>query len=297
MRRLIFLLALSALFAFGGTRDGSSAPLRIYTEYDKTPPSAVEGALRLELGRLVSPIGLNTEWKSLSDPRSGDSAPALVVISFKGRCDTVSLEPRRSSPGALAWTHISDGQILPFIDVDCEKTRQFLQLGLLRFDGGLRDGILGRALARLVAHEMYHVFAETTHHGKEGVAEPSCTATELLSDDFRFAEPQFRTLRSSRLRSILSLARPALSRGISRGLAEYAANGCASCHGPAGEGTKAAPAVAGRAKTLDPKVLISHFEKKSEEMYRRALTLRLNWYFPSDDEIREIAAVLATGLE
>jgi cytochrome c553 len=297
VKNLLFFLALSALSAFGGTWDGSGAPLRIYTDFQRTPSPAVELALHNELVRLVAPIGLNLEWKSLAEPRDGEASPALVVITFIGRCDSVGFEPHKINPGALAWTHISDGVILPFVDVDCELSREFLQSRLLHFDARLRDALFGRAIARLVAHELYHVFAETRHHGKEGVAEPACTVSELLSDTFRFAEPQFRTLRSSKLRSILSLAKPSLRARGSAGRADYAANGCASCHGPSGEGTRVAPPLVGKAKTLTSQVLIAHFDKKSEDMYRRALTLKLSWNFLTDEEIRNIAAVLKTGLE
>jgi cytochrome c553 len=208
------------------------------------------------------------------------------------------MEPRRNNPGALAWTHISDGLILPFVDVDCDGIREFLQAKLLCIEAQLRERLFGRAIARLVAHELYHVFAETTHHGKEGVAEPACTVNELLSEEFRFAEPQFRTLRSSKLRSILSLAKPSLAKTVAnRGHAEYLNNGCGACHGAAGEGTRLAPPLGVRKKNLDPKLLASHFEKKSEEMYRRSLNLKLSWYFPTAQEVRDIVSVLTSGLE
>jgi cytochrome c553 len=295
--KLFFFLALSALSAFSGTRDGSGAPLRIYFDFQRTPSPAVELALHEELARLVSPIGLNVEWKSLAEPRAGDASPALVVITFIGRCDAVGLEPRGGTPGALAWTHISDGVIIPFVDVDCERSREFLQSPLLHVEGRLRDPLFGRAIGRLVGHELYHVFAETRHHGKEGVAEPACTASELLADSFRFAEPQFRTLRSSKLKSILSLAKPSLRGSANSAKAAYAANGCGACHGTNGEGSRVAPPLAVKAKFLTPKVLIAHFEKKSEDMYRRALILKLSWYFLTDEEIRDIAAILKSGLE
>jgi cytochrome c553 len=298
LTKILFFLALSALSAFSGTWDGSGAPLRIYTDFQRLPSRAAELALHEELARLVAPIGLSVEWKSLAEPRAGDSVPALVVINFQGRCDAAALEARKEDPArALAWTHISDGTILPFVDVDCEGTRDFLQWTLLHREARLRDRLFGRAIARLVGHEMYHVFAETKHHGKEGVAEPACTASDLLAEDFRFAEPQFRTLRSSKLRSILSLAKPSLRAGANSARTQYAANGCGSCHGPSGEGSSVAPALSGKAKVLKPEVLMAHFDKKSEEMYRRALSLKLSWNFLTDEEIRDIAAILKSGLE
>jgi hypothetical protein len=284
---------LSALSALSGTRDGSGAPLRIYTSFQPAPAKAVESFIQRELASLVAPIGLRLDWKSLAEPRDGDISLALVVVTFRGRCNVAGLEPRHIEPGALAWTHVSDGVILPFVDVDCDGLRDFLQTKLLKIDARFREQLYGRAIARVLGHELYHVFTETTHHGKEGVSQPTFTVADLLSDNFEFAEKEFRTLRSSKLRSLLP---PRKSRAPG-GHAAYAAEGCSVCHGAAGEGTHWAPALRCAAKSVDPKVLTSRFDRKSEEMYRRARNLNLIWQFPSDDELREIVAVLSTGLD
>ena len=100
-------------------------------------------------------------------------------------------------PGALGWTHVSDGAILPFSEIDCDRIRQFVQKELLYRKPAEREEIFGRAIARVVAHELYHIFANTHHHGSDGVAKAAYTVQELLSDDFVFEEAQGTALRSS----------------------------------------------------------------------------------------------------
>ena len=73
-------------------------------------------------------------------------------------------------PGALGWTHVSDGAILPFSEIDCDRIREFVQKELLYWKPAEREEVLGRAMARVVAHELYHIFANTPHHGSDGVA-------------------------------------------------------------------------------------------------------------------------------
>ena len=47
---------------------------------------------------------------------------------------------------------------------------------------------LGRALGRVLAHELYHIFANTTKHARAGIAKSCYTAPELLADEFHLTE-------------------------------------------------------------------------------------------------------------
>ena len=105
---------------------------------------------------------------------------------------------RSSNPGALGWTHVSDGVILPFSDVDCDRIRQFLQKDILQEPAADRDEIFGRAIARVLAHELYHIFANTEKHGSCGVGKSSYSVRELLSDDFQFEERNSIALKKSK---------------------------------------------------------------------------------------------------
>ncbi len=52
--------------------------------------------------------------------------------------------------------------------------------------GNEREGAYGRALGRVLAHELYHIFGNTTHHASEGVAKESYTVQDLLTEEFQF---------------------------------------------------------------------------------------------------------------
>jgi hypothetical protein len=51
-----------------------------------------------------------------------------------------------------------------------------------------RDLLLGRALGRVVAHELYHIVAQTARHGRAGVAKPFHTPDDLRRDGASFEE-------------------------------------------------------------------------------------------------------------
>jgi len=113
---------------------------------------------------------------------------------------TVSGETR-----ALGWTHLSDGALLPFADVDCEKIRRFIAPAVAGGEDRERDLLLGRALARVLAHEMYHIFANTSRHTAFGLAKPFYTAYELIGDSFTFHEKDRKLLREGKLKNLISI--------------------------------------------------------------------------------------------
>src|ERR1035438_8030819 len=49
-----------------------------------------------------------------------------------------------------------------------------------------REEKYGRPLGRVLAHELYHIFADTMCHGSNGVAKKSYGGQDLLSNAFRF---------------------------------------------------------------------------------------------------------------
>jgi len=189
-----------------GTRQTTVAPIALYTTFQHEPPEAVVRALQDELESIMRPLGLRFEWHSMSGVTGNVVAVELAVLNFKGRCDAGDLAPQRSDPGALGWTHVSDGVILPFSDVDCGRVRSFVQRDLLGFRAGERDAVFGRAIARVVAHELYHIFANTPRHGSCGVGKAAYTVQELLSGDFQFEEREYQALRGSKAYVVLEQA-------------------------------------------------------------------------------------------
>jgi len=84
--------------------------------------------------------------------------------------------------------------------VACDRVRDFVQAGLAGYRTENRDEKYGRALGRVLAHELYHIFANTTHHAATGVAKESYSVQDLLTDDFQFQSKESRLLQSSRPR-------------------------------------------------------------------------------------------------
>ncbi len=90
--------------------------------------------------------------------------------------------------------------------MDCDRIRTFVQKELLGVRASDREESYGRALGRVVAHELYHIFSNTAKHGSCGVGKSAFTVQELLSDDFQFEERESLALRTSKAHSALESA-------------------------------------------------------------------------------------------
>src|SRR5262249_15335041 len=157
----------AALPAFSGERL-APPPVALYTSFQQSVPTVVAEALQDEVEVIMEPLGMHFEWRSLAAARGNEVSAELAVITFKGRCDVTGLAARAAVPGALGWTHVSDGVILPFSDIDCDRIRVFLQRELLFLKADTREEAFGRAIGRVLAHELYHIVAQTAHHPSGG---------------------------------------------------------------------------------------------------------------------------------
>src|SRR5271165_5238260 len=155
MKHLIFGLALAAMPVLAGGPPGvlarGPAPIVLYTQFQHEPSPAVREALRDEVEAIMEPSGLGFEWRSLGANTGHEVSVELAVVSFKGACEASGLQTVHGNAGALGWTHVSDGVILPFADVDCDRIRGFVQRELSMFPSEDREPVYGRAVGRVLA--------------------------------------------------------------------------------------------------------------------------------------------------
>jgi len=252
------------------TGGGPIAPFTLFTQFEHEPPRPVLNSLKQELTNILSAVGMPPEWRTLG-ASPGPPSSSLAVANFKGRCNIDGLLNERQEIGMLGWTHITDGQVLPFCGVDCDRVRAFLARPLLQVQAREREQAYGQALARVLAHELYHIVTETRHHSPSGVAEAAFTEKDLLREQFSFSLADRRIL-ESRLEANSSGHPKTRLKGESL----YAGSGCAQCHGNSGQGAQAPPLrAAGRPVRV--KDLAARLGNRASEMYRRAHQLGALW--------------------
>lgn len=285
-------LALAALPAFGQT--AGIAPVAIFTDFQHSPSPVVSDSIRQEVENILAPLGLPLQWKSLAGLRGDEMAIALAVVTFHGNCTTADLINPSDKRSPLGITHISGGVVIPFTEVECDRVRAFLRKDLQRTLSEKRDAVFGRAVGRVLAHELFHIFVGTTHHSSGGVAEPFFTESELMAGEFQFESSEMRLLRASLKQARQQYARSRSAASPLAGRSIFQEEGCASCHGAQGQGSGSAPAIriAG-SRPLEPKALATKLAKSFTTMYSHARNRRLKAPALDDEEIADVVSFLS----
>jgi hypothetical protein len=191
---LIFLFF--AMLPCRGGDGGLSIRAVLYTSFQTEPPPAIMEYMRDELAAIMSPMGFHIEWRSLSEGTRYPEAVKLAVITFKGRCDDSGDLPKFRTGGVLGLTHVINGEVVPFSDIDCDAIRAFLQKELWMRYSDARPQVFGRGIARVLAHELYHIFARTAKHAPCGLGKSPYTTTDLVSNEFQFEKGDAIALRN-----------------------------------------------------------------------------------------------------
>ena len=177
-RTLILLcLLLSSVRASPASRN-----LFLYLGASRDIQPAALSEMRSELESLMRSMGFNVAWWDSGKTRQVLGA-YLVVVDLRGACHLASerFEPLKI-PTSVASSTMADGTVQPFISVGCETLNRYIGNAILRLPPALREYLYGRALARLLAHELYHVLANTAGHAASGIAKASITSEDLLSE-------------------------------------------------------------------------------------------------------------------
>lgn len=202
-----YAAALSCLAAFANAAEVPS--IAVFMDFESEPSSASVAEMQQEVSAILKPSGLALDWRMLNDRRPDESFQDLVVVRFRGSCQmrnpSLDSELGPSVVGAaLASTQISDGRILPFSDVECDRVRRYIAPGINSGDEQKRDSIYGKALGRVLAHELYHIFTGTSEHAQSGVARSFHTRKDLTAKQFVFTPRETETLHEVKWRALLA---------------------------------------------------------------------------------------------
>jgi len=181
-------------------------PVTVYTHFEQGHSALLLETVKEEVRSIMAPVGLQLQWRSVETHTQAALSSELAVVSFKGKCrmDDLLLQPVDS--GGLGWTYARDGHVSPFSDVDCDRIRQFINSAVIRTKWEDRDAVLGRALGRVLAHELYHIFSDSKQHARNGVTKAVFTPRDLLSDNLTLEQKDANALRHGKLHRVIEQA-------------------------------------------------------------------------------------------
>jgi len=168
--------------------DAQSHTLGVFAAGGRLPDSVAADTIEKELQQLFSPADIQVAWKTGRN-NANEEYEHIVVASFAGNCSVAELpRPQKPQPNLLALgeTSVQRGGILPFFTVNCDRIIQMIRPMLDPLSMPLRQTMFGRAVARVAAHEIYHILAQTPDHDESGVAKASFSPGDLMVEGFRF---------------------------------------------------------------------------------------------------------------
>jgi len=180
-------------------------------QFDSEPSPVSFSEMKTEVAHLMDSTGLRLNWRLVKDNRGRESFSDLLVVRFKGSCHSgpVPVKTQTSAPYSevvtLAATEVVDGRVLPFAVVECDQVRRTLGEDEI-ISEHQQQSTFGRALGRVVAHELYHLLAQTTQHTHRGLARATHDWRDMGSAGLRFQEGESRVMRQNVLRHSTSFA-------------------------------------------------------------------------------------------
>jgi hypothetical protein len=175
---VVFILAANSLPA------ANPATLGLVFRQGPAVPSAVlqhfESETALDVRRTLRGGNLVLAWRDASSSSPSESFDVLIVLAFRGDCTTF-MPKSLSGSGPLGWTSTSDGRVLPFIEIDCDRVKTVLMASDAWPHSVIPAGLLGRALSHVALHEIYHVLSGRKHHDAQGLFKAEYSPADLLS--------------------------------------------------------------------------------------------------------------------
>lgn len=173
LRKLALLAAVSTLAA-------RAADVTVVLDFDGPYSDRSIGEMKREAEGILKDTGTKLEWRTRSQA-AGQDFPNLVLVKFKGKCMLEPVGYLYDERGPLAFTHSADGNLQPFSEVECDKVTTSVRGAMFGGDYAQADLLLGRALGRVLAHELIHILRNSRKHDREGVEKESLSGMELIA--------------------------------------------------------------------------------------------------------------------
>ena len=134
--------------ALASTTRGQST-LNVFIGFDRSPDSSAVQWMQRETAELFSEAGLTLAWLQRTPITERRTVEPSVRVQFHGNCQ---LGPHLWLPleaGPLASTRVMDGEIRPFIEVNCDRAAAVVSQNRGPFSEPRVTRVFGRVLGRL----------------------------------------------------------------------------------------------------------------------------------------------------
>lgn len=141
-------------------------------------------AMKREFEGIMLGSGVTFDFRTKAEA-ARDSFDNLVVVRFKGKCILGPAGYLYDERGPLAFTWTTNGEVQPYSEVACDRVAASVRSAMWGGDYSHADLLLGRALARVVAHEVVHILSKSGDHAHTGIAKPALSGRQLIAPNLK----------------------------------------------------------------------------------------------------------------
>ena len=170
------LVVIAALFTALASAEG----ITIVLEFDGPHSEQTVAEMKREFEGIVRETLLKVGWRTRQEAQR-EALANLMIVHFKGKCVLEPVPYLYDERGPMAFTYSTDGVVQPFSEVACERVTKAVRSAMFGGDFAKADLLLGRALGRVLAHEVLHMMTASGAHGREGIARHSLSGNELIA--------------------------------------------------------------------------------------------------------------------
>jgi hypothetical protein len=154
----------------------------VLLDFSQPVPEAAWQIMKFELERteITTLPKESTLWVKREQFYQDMEAGEIFQVRLSGDCGAGMDAREHPVPGPLGWVYLVDGQILPFVFVDCDRIARALWPELRGRTPSERRRKIARAISRVIAHELTHIITQDPKHLPAGVQKAHLTPDELL---------------------------------------------------------------------------------------------------------------------
>lgn len=176
------LIALSTLIATTAFAEPKTN-LTVLLSIEGRTHDAALAEMKAELKDIMRDAGKSLDIRMRSEAKPDENFEDVILVKLKGNCRVDRMVHLIDERGPLAFTHSTDGAILPFAEVACDRLANSVAKALFGEERKQADRLLGRAIGRVLAHELYHILGKTHEHNEDGsLAKEAISAKRLIAD-------------------------------------------------------------------------------------------------------------------
>jgi hypothetical protein len=181
----------AAMLLMAGAAAAAEPRLVVVLAFEEEASDTVLSAMQGEVDRIFARARADVDVLVLRGSLEVRHADRIIHMDVKGTCTSAFLR-RRRTPATLAAMFGVDRELQPIGSLDCRALSAYI--------GTVTPTVYGRALGRVLAHEIYHYITQRREHSERGLFAPALSDISLTGSELSFTDNDLNTLNGSLVR-------------------------------------------------------------------------------------------------